>query len=149
MTTFHGARLFARTSPRPCSIDGLPESPSASTRHAGVTVARKTLRCIWFAMDAQSGFCGVNDMSTIYLRLRDLGKEIGLLRPIQAPFQDTVAAPLIRSEDAGYWRDSSFELEHGLEVAELRTDRLEPELADASAPAQPQLPDRPHARGIA
>jgi len=65
-------------------------------------------------------------MSTIYLRLRDLGAELGLVRPVQPAFQDTEAAPLIRSEEPGFWCDSSFELEHGLDVAELPIDRLGP-----------------------
>jgi hypothetical protein len=95
--------------------------------HASVTIARinswKVIVLYGFPV-RKAWWC--NDMSTLYLRLRDARAEIGLLRPTPAAFQDTVASPLIRSEEPGFWCDSSFELEHGLDVAELTSDRLEP-----------------------
>ena len=67
------------------------------------------------------------------LQLREIGPTLS------DPGQHATGMPGVLPDDQNAWRDSSTDLEHGLDVVELSVDVLLCELQDAVSPPPPEL----------
>lgn len=71
------------------------------------------------------------------LHVRDIGPTLS------DPAQHATVVPGVLPDDQNAWRDSSTDLEHGLDVVELSVDVLLCELQDPVDPTPPELLKRP------
>ena len=67
------------------------------------------------------------------LQLREIGPTLS------DPGHHATSMPGVLPDDQNAWRDSSTDLEHGLDVVELSVDVLLCELQNADSPPPPEL----------